>query len=54
MQLRVLEDDGAVDRNVCAEVRPKVEYSVSEAGKSLKPMIELMLHRRNEFVSRLP
>jgi DNA-binding HxlR family transcriptional regulator len=54
MQLRVLEDDGVIDRNVCAEVRPKVEYSVSEAGKSLKPMIESMWHRGNEFVSRLP
>src|SRR6201994_1239478 len=44
MQLRELEDDGVIVRKVYAEVPPRVEYSVSKAGQSLKPIIEAMWH----------
>lgn len=54
MQLRELESDGVINRKVYAEVPPKVEYSISEAGKSLKPIIDSMWHWGNEFLSRLP
>jgi DNA-binding HxlR family transcriptional regulator len=54
MQLRELEDGGVFDRKIYAEAPPKVEYSISEAGKSLKPIIDSMWHWRNEFLSRLP
>ena len=38
-QLRELELDGLVIRTVYAQVPPKVEYRVSDLGKSLEPII---------------
>lgn len=37
--LKSLEADGLIDRRVYAEVPPKVEYSLTETGKSLIPII---------------
>ena len=37
--LRTLEADGFIDRNVYAVVPPKVEYRLTEVGKSLLPLI---------------
>ncbi|WP_323989620.1 helix-turn-helix domain-containing protein [Nguyenibacter sp. L1] len=39
MQLRELEEDGFVTRTVYAEVPPKVEYCLTERGRSLEPVI---------------
>ena len=41
-QLKELEYDGLVNRKVYAQVPPKVEYSISEKGKTLKPILDLM------------
>jgi len=41
-QLRELENHGIVDRKVYAVVPPKVEYSLTEYGKTLAPILELM------------
>lgn len=41
-QLRELEADGVVRRKVFPEVPPKVEYSLTERGASLKPVVEAM------------
>jgi len=41
-QLRQLENDGLIVRKVYAEVPPKVEYSFSEFGKTLKPILDAM------------
>ena len=39
-QLRELEADGVVHREVYPQVPPKVEYSLTELGKSVMPVIE--------------
>jgi DNA-binding HxlR family transcriptional regulator len=38
--LRELETDGIVERKIYAEVPPRVEYSLTAAGKTLKPIID--------------
>ena len=40
LQLRALEKDGIVKRTVYPEVPPKVEYSLTEEGKTMIPMLE--------------
>ena len=40
--LRALEEDGLVDREVFAEVPPRVVYSLSELGNTLRPIIDAM------------
>lgn len=39
-QLRELEADGVVNRKVYPQVPPKVEYSLTELGQSVMPVIE--------------
>lgn len=41
-QLRAMEESGLVNRKVHAEVPPRVEYSLTELGKSLKPILDSM------------
>ena len=39
-ELRELENDGLVTRKVYAQVPPKVEYSLTENGQSLIPILD--------------
>lgn len=41
-QLREMERDGIVHRKVYAQVPPKVEYSLTPLGKSLKLVLDAM------------
>ncbi|MDD3570364.1 MAG: helix-turn-helix domain-containing protein [Lachnospiraceae bacterium] len=41
--LRDMENDGLVIRKIYAEVPPKVEYTLTETGLSLKPILDSML-----------
>jgi DNA-binding HxlR family transcriptional regulator len=41
-QLRELESDGILDRKVFAEIPPRVEYSITEKGLTLRPIILAM------------
>ena len=41
-QLRELEADGFLHRKVYPEVPPKVEYSLTELGRSLEPVIRAL------------
>lgn len=42
-QLRDMEDKGLLTRRVYAEVPPRVEYTLTETGYSLKPILDSMV-----------
>lgn len=51
--LRSLESDGIVYREVFAEVPPKVIYSLTEIGQSLLPIINAMADWGENYKSRI-
>jgi DNA-binding HxlR family transcriptional regulator len=52
-QLRELEADGVVLRKVYAQVPPKTEYSLTEFGRTLGPILRLMCKWGSEHARRL-
>lgn len=50
-QLREMEADGLIHRQIYAQVPPKVEYSITPLGESLKPVLEAM-HNWGENFNR--
>jgi DNA-binding HxlR family transcriptional regulator len=53
LQLRELERDGVIHREVYAVVPPKVEYSLTAFGRSLEPMLVLMRDWGALYIQRL-
>jgi len=47
--LRIMEENGLVDRKVYAQVPPKVEYSLTETGRGLKPIHDAMWKWGEEY-----
>ncbi|WP_096203190.1 winged helix-turn-helix transcriptional regulator [Bacillus sp. FJAT-45350] len=52
-QLRELETHDLINRKVYAQIPPKVEYSLSEHGKSLIPLLEMMSNWGSEHVKHI-
>ncbi len=52
-QLRAMEQSGLVHREVYAEVPPRVEYSLTELGRSLKPILDSMLAWGEEYKAKI-
>ena len=51
-QLRELEADGIVHREIYPEVPPKVEYSITAYGETLRPVSEAMCHWGRKHMQR--
>ena len=51
-QLRDMEDKGRLTRKVYAEVPPRVEYTLTETGYSLKPILDSMVACGTDYQRR--
>jgi DNA-binding HxlR family transcriptional regulator len=51
-QLRELERDGLVHREVYKEVPPKVEYSLTDIGQSFMPILDVMGEWGKDYINR--
>jgi len=47
--LRSMEDGGLIKREVFAEVPPRVEYSLTDLGSSLRPVIDSMMEWGEDY-----
>lgn len=54
MQLRELERDGIISRTAFAESPPRVEYSLTQLGQSLLPVIEVLKVWNNQYCLAWP
>ena len=52
-QLRQMEQSGLVNRKVYAEVPPKVGYSLTDVGYSLKPILDAMWTWGEEYQKKM-
>ena len=51
--LRALEDDGLIEREIFAEVPPRVEYYLTPLGRTLKPVLEAMWKWGTDYKNNL-
>lgn len=54
MQLRELERDGIISRTAFAESPPRVQYSLTQLGHSLLPVIEVLKVWNNQYCLAWP
>ena len=50
LRLRALEEEGVVERHTFPEVPPRVEYSLTDKGRALVPIIESMRSYGKEWL----
>jgi DNA-binding HxlR family transcriptional regulator len=48
-QLRELEEDGIISRKIYAEIPPRVEYTLTEFGLTLSPILQSMAKWGKEY-----
>jgi DNA-binding HxlR family transcriptional regulator len=48
-----MEEDGLIVRTVYPEVPPRVEYSLSEIGESMRPILQAMQTWGTDYKHRL-
>ncbi len=53
LQLRELEEDNVVHREIYQQIPPKVEYSLTEFGKTLEPILLSMLTWGERYKSQI-
>jgi DNA-binding HxlR family transcriptional regulator len=51
LRLRALEEQGIIDRKTFPEVPPRVEYTLTEKGRALVPVIESMRSYGREWLT---
>lgn len=51
--LRLMEERGLVNREVFAEVPPRVEYSLTDVGRSLKPILDTMQNWGEDYKANM-
>ncbi len=54
LRLRALEEQGVIERRTFSEVPPRVEYSLTEKGRALVPIIEDMRQYGREWLDAVP
>lgn len=53
LQLRELEEDGVVHREIYHQIPPRVEYSLTEFGRTLEPILLLMRDWGDEYTAKV-
>lgn len=51
LQLRLLEEDGIVKRTAYLTIPPKVEYELTEFGRSLEPILKQLIKVGEQYIS---
>ncbi|HEV2659048.1 MAG TPA: helix-turn-helix domain-containing protein [Ktedonobacteraceae bacterium] len=53
LQLRELEEDGVIHREIYQQIPPKVEYSLTEFGKTLEPIVLTLLKWGEQYTNQI-
>lgn len=53
LQLRELEDDGVVHREIYQQIPPRVDYSLTDFGRSLEPILMLIREWGDQYLEQI-